>query len=266
MLTTTVPVCYHYRIILTPIMIASTETAIDNSMANTGDLSLVHKALDVVEDNEGVDHSSGLDSFLRFPISDTDSSTSSLPTLDQVSVCSEEDDDSSLSSNSFTDEPESLENGRRSIFSQYWMKVGGAPSIRREHQPFPLFAEEIMKSESERTDKIYEEGDSETHSSSASDNSRRRNIFNKTCWSQSLPSLTSVSNSPERKLRKIQSSFVHQHRKPKQSCLRLGRFSSDQLLPASSSSSVHFDPHADVQVFSPPVEMYASVGWSAWFA
>jgi hypothetical protein len=249
-------------------MIASTETTTDNSMSNTGDLSLVHKALEVVEDNEGMDHSSDLDSFLRFPISDMDSSTSSLPTLDQVSACSEgdDDDDSSLSSDSFADERESLENGRRSIFRQYWEKVGGAPSLRRELEPFALFSEEINKSQSISAGKTYEEFDCKTHSSPATDNSKRRNIFNKTCWSQSLPALSSASNLPERKLRKIQSSSVHQHRKPKQSCLRQGRFSSDQLLPTSSSSSVHFDPHADVKVFSPPVEIYASVGWSAWFA
>ena len=239
-------------------MIAST----DNSMmSNTVLCSLVHKALEVVEDNEGVDHSSELDSFLRFPISDMDSSTSSLPTLDQVSLSSEEDDDSSLSSNSFADERESLENGRRSIFRQYWEKVGGAPSLRRELEPFALFAEEISKSEIKPTGNTYEEG-----ISTASGNSRRRNIFNKTCWSQSLPALSSASNSPERKVRKIQSSSVRQLRKPKQSCLRQGRFSSDQLHPTSSISSVHFDPHADVMVFSPPVEIYASIGWSAWFA
>jgi hypothetical protein len=238
------------------IMIASTETTTDNSMPKAGDLSLVHMALDIVEDKEGP---SQLDSFLRFPISDTDSSISSLPTLDQVSLDSEEDDDSSLSSNLFADEREYVQNGRRSIFRQYWEKVGGAPSLRRELEPFAL-------SENIPADKTHEVDGSKTPSSPASDHSRRRNIFNKTCWSQSLPALTSQSNSTERKLRKIQSSSVFQHQKPKQSCLRQGRFSSDQLLPASSSSSVHFDPHADVKVFSPPVEIYASVGWSAWFA
>jgi hypothetical protein len=249
-------------------MIASTETTTDNSMSNAGELILVHKAVDIVEDNEGGDHSSQLDdSFLRLPISDMDSSTSSLPTLDQVSVCSEGDDDSLLSSDSFADERESLDKGRRSIFSQYWEKVGGAPSIRRELEPFALCAEEKYKSESIPSDKLHEEDGLKTDSAPASDNCRRRNIFNKTCWSKSLPALTSRSNSPERKLRKIQSSSMSQHRKPNQSCLRQGRFSSDQLLPASSSSSVHFDPHAaDVKVFSPPVEIYASMGWSAWFA
>jgi hypothetical protein len=253
-------------------MMACIENTSENSMADAGALSLVSMAVVIVEDEEGVDQSSQLASFLRFPISDMDSSTSSsLPPLDQVSDCSEGDDDSSLSSDSFADERESPEKSRRSIFNQYWEKVGGAPSLRRELDPLALFAGEIIESANKPTDKAYEralkEGDSKMP---ASDNSRRRNIFNKTCWSQSLPALTSSSDSPERKLRKIQSSSVLQRRKPKQSCLRQGRFSSEQLpldeSESSSSSSVHFSPHADVKVFTPPVEIWASGGWSSWFS
>jgi hypothetical protein len=245
-------------------MIAPTDSTSEITRSDAGDLGHVHMALNIVEDKD----SSQLDSFLRFPISDMDSSTSSsLPTLDQVSVCSEEDDDSSLSSTCSADERGSLEKGRRSIFSQYWEKVGGAPSIQRA-----LFTEESVKPENKPTDKTHEKGDSETHSFPASDKSRRRNIFKKTCWSESLPALTFPSNSPERKLRKIQSGSVLQRRKPKpkQSCLRQGRFSSDQLLleesESSSNSSVQFNLHADVKVFTPPVEIYATIGWSTWFA
>jgi hypothetical protein len=241
-------------------MIAPTEATSEITRSDAGDLSLVHMALNNVEDKE----SSRIDSFLRLPIPDMDSSTSSsssLPTLDQASDCSEEDDDSSLSSTSSADEREIMEIGRRSIFSQYWEKVGGAPSIRRA-----LFDDESMKSQNKATDKAYKEGDPATHSSSASEKSKRRNIFNKTCWSESLPTLTLASKSPERKLRKVHSGSVLQRRKPKQSCLRQGRFSSEQLLEASSNSSVQFNLHADVKVFTPPVEIYASVGWSSWFA
>lgn len=236
-------------------MTTSTETIFESSRSNACDLTMVKNALAIVEDEEGVGHSSQLDSFVRFPISnmDSDSSSSSLPPLDQVSLSSDEDDDSSLASSSFADEPESAKKGRRSIFNQYWEKVGGASSIRRELKA--LFAEEIIKSENKPTDKT----------SPASDNSRRRNIFNKTCWSESLPALTSVSDTAERNLQKIRSSST-----PKQSCLRQGRFSSDQLLrdesESSSSSSVQFNLQADVKVFTPPVEIWASVDWSAWFA
>jgi hypothetical protein len=245
-------------------MIASIETTSNNSSSNATDLSLVNMALDIginiVEDKKGVDHSSQLDSFLRFPISSMDSQISPLPTLDQVSVCSEgDDDDSSLCSNSIADERESLEK-RRSIFNQYWEKEGGAPSLRR------------IKSENKATDKTHERrGNSKTLSSPSSDNSSRRNIFNKRCWSESLPVLPSLSKSPaERNLRKTQSSSVLQGRKPKQSCLRQGRFSSDQMpldeSESSSESSVRFSPHADIKVFAPPAEIWASSNWFAWFA
>jgi hypothetical protein len=246
-------------------MNASIETTFDNNMSNAANLSLVNMALDIgidiAEGKKGVDHSSQLDSFLRFPISGMDSPTSSLPTLDQVSVCSEGDDgddDSSLCS--IHDETESLEK-RRSIFNQYWEKEGGAPSLRRQLEP------QLTKTY-ERTHQL---GGSKTHSSPASDNSRRRNIFNKTCWSESLPALPTLSKSPaERNLRKTQSSSVLQGRKPKQSCLRQGRFSSDQLpldeSESSFESSVRFSPHTDIKVFSPPVEIWASSNWFAWFA
>jgi hypothetical protein len=239
-------------------MITPTETSSEITRSDAGDLSLVHMALNTVEDKE----SSQIDSLLRFPISDMDSSTSSsLPTLDQVSACSDEDDDSSLSSTCSADGRECLEKGRRSIFSQYWEKVGGAPTIRRA-----LFDEGSINSDSQPADRAYQQKDSETHSSSASGKSRRRNIFNKTCWSESLPALALATKSPERKLRKTQSGSVLQRRMPRQSCLRQGRFSSEQLSEASLNSSVQFNPHADVKVFTPPVEIYASVGWASWFA
>jgi hypothetical protein len=237
--------------------------------SNVCDRRLVNVALDILK--KGVDSPSQLDSFLRIPC--VSPSASPLPPLDPVTICSDWDDESSLSSLSLADERGSREKGRRSIFNRYWQTKGGTPLLRRE--PLSLSLYESTEDSAEKTYERslgYQEGDSQTRSCPASDNSRRRIIFgNNTCWSQSLPALTSLSDSAERNLRVTQSSSVLQSRKPKQSCLRQGRYSGDQRLllddsESSSRTSVRFSPKADVKVFTPPVEIWAPGGWSDWFA
>jgi hypothetical protein len=227
-------------------------------------LDIVNMALNVVED--GVDHTSLLDWGLRFP--DTVKTDElSLPPLDSVTVHS--DDDSCASSiSSFGEHTSSgSPESPRLIFTKYWEKEGRS-SIRFE-RPLTFSPKKTLDSDDESsTDNAYErpnEGQEEATKSQSS-NSKRRKIFNKTCWSESQTAL-SLSNPATRNLRKAQSSGAL---RPKQSCLRCNRYSRGQQMSdaseGSSKSSVRFSSNVDVKVFKPPTEIYATTGWSNWFA
>jgi hypothetical protein len=188
----------------------------------------------------------------RHPLHQSGHDESSLPSLDQVSVCSScDEDDSSLVSSMSSDEALYQEEKPRSIFRAYWYKKGGR-SLQASAQ----------------TKELSSFSSSSSSSSSTNTHSRRR-IFSK--LSEATPTLP-LSAALEVNMRKIKS-VSDLHGKPKGSCLRPSRFSGRERRKTEASdsdsdsdSSVTFSSKVDIVIFQAPAERWAADGWSDWFA
>jgi hypothetical protein len=183
-------------------------------------------------------------------------SSRSLPPLDQVTVCS----DSSVSSVSSTEETEPR---RRSIFHGYWEKKGGAASCLRRESPEPEeSADHSTSSDDCNTyERILKINEGIPNSLRRDPDESRRSIFGVCYSSSSAPELGLIKQTG---VRKTQSAPTLE-KKPVGSCLRQSRFSG-QRARRQSDPSVSFSSQVDIVVYERPKELWASDGWSNFFA
>lgn len=182
-------------------------------------------------------------------------SASPPPPVDEITTCSD-DESASISSVSSAEGDEStpskLSTRPRSLFGSYWDKSSDMRSLGRPlalsrallipHLP----SEEDSQDCYERTlREVQEEG-----------SPSRRQIFSRSCYSQSTPSL---ARSPRTvNFRKTKSVSALETSLP--SCLRTRQESK------ARSQSVSFQEQVTISVFEPPKEIWAPSGWSNWFA
>lgn len=226
------------------------------------------KVIDVVEEGQEVD--AEIHCLASFLSRDASFSFASIPPLDQVTVCSSEHDNDSVSSVS-SDEDSCYEEAsrcsHRSLFKNYWGKKGGAPAFsrprpsRNDQETAPRITNDRQidnddDNEScgtyERTLKVNEAPPPATP--------RRRKIFSSSFVSE--PSLNRVGLRREQ-LRKTKSSSALG--KP---CLRQSRFSLTSPPRQTSEPEAHvsFSSKVDVMVYQRPREVWAAKGWSDFFA
>jgi hypothetical protein len=187
-------------------------------------------------------------------------SISSLPPLDQLTVCSG-DDDSSVSTISSTDE-DFREDKPRSIFRSYWEKKGGRYAKKDIPVSVPLTPFSPTSVGEELNSKTYERSLKLNEIAPPSSDSRRR-IFGKMSSSPTL----SLAVALEMNFRKTQSASSLPGGKPTVSCLRPSRYSGNRRRNSDASdASVSFSSKVDVVVFQTPREQWAPEGWSNWFA
>lgn len=185
----------------------------------------------------------------------------SLPLLD-ATTCSEDESSISLSSLSDDDCQEShteSSTSTRSIFKDYWDKHGDMGSLQRCAVSPPL-PQQILLDDS--TTPTYEQ----VIRAQEQPKLHRRRIFGSRCWTQSCPTLP--ESSMYRDLRKTRSTSALSRSKSTSSCLRSGRYSAPAVEETSESSeaSVSFNPKVEVKYYEPPVERWAALGWSEFFA
>ena len=190
-------------------------------------------------------------------------SLSSLPPLDQVTVCSEIDSASDVSSVSSDEEDNSTSSqspvAPRAIFGRYWEKKGGAPALLK----VPCTTHEGDKGSCsantyERTLKRHEAPSPQASPST------RRSIF-KTLVSESVPALSLIASMQQQEqLRKTHSTSAL--RKKRSSCLRRSRLAEAPSRTSSSDLSVSFSAKVDVVVYQQPIERWAANGWSDYFS
>ena len=212
------------------------------------------KIITVAKEVEGDDQADPIASFLSSDIISL--SSSSLPPLDQVTVCSSEHDCDSVSSLSSDECDQSPQCSRRSFFKNYWDKKGGAPVFSRilapsnDHEDASLSSdrdnESCAANTYERTLKVKE-----------APTTNRRKVF-----SLSEPALNQIELRREH-IRKTKSTSAQ----GKPSCLRQSRFSLTSPRPRSESEAqVTFSSQVDVMVYERPKEVFAGDGWSSYFA
>jgi hypothetical protein len=220
------------------------------------------------------------------------SSFFSIPPLDQVTVCSDGNDDSlstcDISSMSSDDEnendqcctptkPQSPNLEPRTIFGRYWEKSGMVVPLFVSHHSDTY--ERILQRPSESLTRL-------SNTTEVPPPIRRR-IFPTTQTSDLVESVASNPSGAWTQASGTQetqsdSSLVTEKTKP--SCLRRSRFgsasSSTNMIDGSSSylsrkalsryksdgTSVTFSPKVHVVVFRQPVEHWAAKGWSEYFA
>jgi hypothetical protein len=190
-------------------------------------------------------------------------SISSLPRLEQSTVCSSCDDDSSFSSMS-SDEAFYQEAKQRSIFGVYWNKHGC-----KSHQSAAK-TEELSRSTQDSGEatsgtkacELSTELPEKTVDKCQSSPNVRRRIFGQ--LSKSSPTLSLLTATVDVDMRRSKSASSL-HSRPKGSCLRLTRFSGCERRTSDASSSVTFSPKVDIVLFQTPSERWAADGWTDWF-
>jgi hypothetical protein len=236
---------------------------------------------------------------------DTTSFSPTPPPLDQVTMCSDDDDSatsfSSLSDHEFLPEtlttPTETTRTARSIFRQYWAKNGGGEDLcflTCAARPPPRTIVIVQQSSSAIEQQCH--GNDETKSKQEAQRlqqqqQRRRSIFRRNCVSQSLPLGMAASEEAVAQTaafsRNESTSQREKEQVTKRSCLQLQRRYSGTNTPldtsASSSSSsplcgsdhhserssersVSFSPKIQVLVYQEPLERHAADGWSKYFA
>jgi hypothetical protein len=197
---------------------------------------------------------------------------SSLPPLDQVTVCSTVDDnDSSTSSVSSmsSDNEFRREEKPRSIFREYWKQSEGRilKDVSNSKEPFPSMQDSCANTY-DCSLELHTQNVAKVDLSPRSRSPRsRRRIFGKVALSESAPTL-SLYLFPRNSVQKAKSeSFLSHAKKPKRSCLRQTRFCGKERRNSDSSEvSVSFSPKIEVVLFQRPCEQWAADGWSNWFA
>jgi len=193
-----------------------------------------------------------------------DETSSSLPPLDQITVCSTacDDDNSSLSSMSSAGHC-AQDVKPRTLFKSYWETSGSFRSLKSVSVPVKELS--FTSPEVDTTVAITYEHTLELREISVprteSTPRTRRRIFGQLVCSDSLPLFPSLNLHKD--LREIRSASALTHKKPKESCLRQSRFSGQRRRDSDASdASVSFSATVDVVFFEPPSEQWAPAGWS----
>jgi hypothetical protein len=221
------------------------------------------------------------------------------PPLDQVTICSN-DDDSATSFSSLSDNelfPETLTTQTtettgtaRSIFKQYWAKNGGGDLcfMTCAARPPPRTIVFVQSSSRAIADQRFESHETKPkkeapHQQQQHHHQQRRSIFRRNCVSQSLsPSVPAqgVASETAALLRNASTSHSKMEKVSKRSCLLQCRYSGTSISrdsasfslcdsdhsERSSERSVNFSPRVQVLVYQQPLERYATEGWSKYFA
>jgi hypothetical protein len=189
-------------------------------------------------------------------------SISSLPRLEQSTVCSSCDDDSSLVSSMSPNDAVYQEAKQCSIFGAYWNKHG-CRSLQSAAQTEDFSRSTQDSGEATSTTKACElsiELPEKTVDKCQSSTKLRRRIFGR--LSESSPTLSLLTASVDMNMRKSNSASSL-HVRPKGSCLRPTQFSGCER--RSSDASVTFSPKVDIVLFQTPSERWAADGWKDWF-
>jgi len=231
---------------------ASSKAPISARTANT--VEILELAL-LELGSDGVDHP-----FLSTKL------TTNPPPVDEVTIYTETEDDSSTCSSVSSAEGDSSAfevpspTSPRSIFQPYWEKHSRESSICEQVPSPPLCDSSERSSQSTNT---YER----TLKSSERPNRRRRRIFSNCAPQQELPNVPKEMQSLVSALRmrevprKTKSAPALSTAKPSSSCLR-----SSTTTRRRSDSSVSFSTQVDVVYFERPKEIWAAGGWSKFFS